>query len=369
MILHLVTDEKFTDYAIKHFSAFVGSSEFVMVTYFDVPLRYLQLAENVRVVRYKSEEYQQLLDFLPNYTTVLSHGLFESWQHEIILAAPSSVKVAWMCWGGELYGLPQCRMQFLSLSAKFLYYTKRFIHWLKGIKDNAEISRVPLSVFQRIDYCLTDEREECDFANQLLGTNMRHLWYNYYSIEETIGALADSQVNGMNILLGNSSTFESNHIMVLRKLRKMDLDIAQIILPLSYGDSWLRARLIQWGKLFIPKHYSALTTFMPREEYNRIMQSCGVVVMPHYRPQAFGNILTALWMGAKVFLSEKNIVYPFYKRLGLHFYTIENDLTQEQISTHLPEESILHNRAILLAEYSAESMFPRVKSVVEELNT
>lgn len=368
MILHLVTDEKFTDYAIKHFSAFAGSSEFVMVTYFDAPLRYLQLAENVRVVRYRSEEYRQLLDSLANYSAILSHGLFESWQHEVVLAAPSSVKVAWMCWGGELYGLQQCRMQFLSPSAKMLYFTKQFIHWLKRIKYDAEISRVPLSVFQRIDYCLTDEREECDFANQLLGTKMRHLWYNYYSIEETIGALADSQVKGMNILLGNSSTFESNHIMVLRKLRKMDLGRTQVILPLSYGDSWLRARLMQWGRMFMPKHYSALTTFMPRQEYNRIMQSCGVVIMSHYRPQAFGNILTALWMGAKVFLSEKNIVYPFYKRLGLHFYTIEHDFTQEQISTPLPEEYIQHNRAILAAEYSAEAMLPRVKSVVEELN-
>ena len=97
----------------------------------------------------------------------------------------------------------------------------------------AGISQVPLSVFKRVDYCLTDEREECDFANQLLGTWMQHLWYNYYSIDETVGALIDAQVNGMNILLGNPSTFECNHLMIMRKIKSMRLHDQQMSLPLS----------------------------------------------------------------------------------------------------------------------------------------
>lgn len=368
MILHLITDEKFADYAIKQLSAFAGSSEFVLVQSADMPLRYVQSAEKVRIVRYKSEEYNQLLGSISQYACVLSHGLFEPWQWEIILACPQSVTVAWMFWGGEVYGLPQCGMRFLSPSARVLYRCKQIAYWLKGKTMTVGISQVPLSVFKRVDYCLTDEREECDFANQLLGTSMQHLWYNYYSIDETVGALIDTQVNGMNILLGNSSTFECNHLMIMRKIKSMRLHDQQLILPLSYGDTWLRERLLYIGKKWFGTHFMALTSFMPRDEYNRIMQSCGVVIMPHYRPQAFGNILTALWLGAKVFMSKKCIAYPFFKRLGVHFYTVENDLTQEQLSMPLSVDLVQHNRTILSAEYSVETMLPRINQLIEQLN-
>lgn len=368
MILHLVTDEKFTDYAIKQFSDFINSSEFILVTYVDDPLKYVSLEQNVRVIKYGSEEYNNLCENLDKYKAILSHGLFERWQQEIILKAPSNVKVAWMFWGGEVYGLPICRNKFLSFSSKLLHWAKRLAYIIKRKNDYNSYSNIPIEVFKRIDYCLTDEYEEFEFANNLLRTNMKHLWYNYYSIEDTVGSLANKSVNGENILIGNSSTFESNHLMALKKLRRFSLKNKKIIVPLSYGDSWLKARLLKLGKFLFPKNFEALVSFMPREEYNMIMCSCAYVVMPHYRPQAFGNILTALWLGAKVFISNKNIVYPFYKRLGVHFYTLETDLTTKELEVPLSQTIINKNREILMKEYSRDAMKPRIQNVVEELN-
>jgi hypothetical protein len=138
--------------------------------------------------------------------------------------------------------------------------------------------------------------------------------------------------------------------------------------PLSYGDSWLKTRILKIGKILFSKNFEALVSFMPREEYNKIMCSCAYVVMPHYRPQAFGNILTALWLGAKVFISNQNIVYPFYKRLGVHFYTLETDLTSKELESPLSQTIINKNREILMKEYSRDAMKPCIQKVVEELN-
>lgn len=368
MILHLVTDEKFTDYAIKQFSDFINSSEFILVTYIDAPLKYVSLEQNVRVIRYGSEEYNNLCENIDKYNAILSHGLFEKWQHEIILKSPSNVKVAWMFWGGEVYGLPVCRDKFLSFSSMLLHWSKKLIYTIKGKSDNNSYSNIPIEVFKRINYCLTDVYEEFEFAQKQLGTTMKHLWYNYYSIEDTVGVLANKSVNGENILIGNSSTFESNHLMTFNKLRGFNLNRKKIIVPLSYGDSWLKARILKIGKILFSKNFEALVSFMPREEYNKIMCSCAYVVMPHYRPQAFGNILTALWLGAKVFISNKNIVYPFYKRLGVHFYTLETDLTSKGLESPLSQTIINKNREILIKEYSRDAMKPRIQNVVEELN-
>lgn len=369
MILHLVTDEKFTDYAITQFMAEPATSVFVLVQRYNLPITHVKQKDQVRIIRYGSDDYKMLLASLDQYACVFSHGLFEKWQEEVILHTPSSVKVAWMCWGGEIYGLPRLRNQFLSPSAKCLLALKRLIYRLRRKQLTEDISYVSQDTFNRINYCITDSVEEFEYVNKHLGTNMQHIWYNYYSIEETVGALKDQIVNDMHILLGNSSTFECNHLMAMRQLSRIGLMPAQqVILPLSYGDTWFRERLLQLGPHILRKHFKALTDYMPREEYNRIMTSCGVVIMPHYRQQAFGNILTALWLGAKVFVSKHSIVFPFYARLGLHVYTIEDDLTKEAISVPLSAELQQHNRSVLLAEYGAEAMRPRINQLIEQLN-
>ena len=369
MILHLVTDEKFTDYAIQHFMAEPATSVFVLVQRYNFPITHIKLKEQVRIIRYGSDEYKVLLSSLNQYACVFSHGLFETWQEEIIQNTPTNVKVAWMCWGGELYGLPHLRNSFLSPSTKCLHLLKRFVYKLKGKKQKDDISHVSHDTFKRINYCITDCQEEFYYANQHLGGHMRHIWYNYYSIEETIGSLQSHTVNDMHILLGNSSTFECNHLMAMRQLTKLGLNTnQQVILPLSYGDSWLRERLLYLGPRILGKHFRALTDFMPRDEYNQIMISCGVVIMPHYRQQAFGNLLTALWLGAKVFVSKHSVVFPFYSRLGLHVYTIEDDMTKEAISTPLSAELQAHNRTVLLAEYGIEAMRPHINKLIKQLN-
>ena len=370
MILHLVTDERFTDYAITHFMAEPSTSVFVLVQYFDYQITYIQRKDQVRIIRYGSDDYKKILASLDQYACVFSHGIFEKWQEEIILHTPSSVKVAWMFWGGEVYGLPGLRNQFLSPSAKCLQTLKRLMYRLRGKQFVENFSSVSLDTFNRIDYCITDSVEEFDYVNKHLGTNMQHLWYNYYSIEETIGSLQSQTVNDMHILLGNSATFEGNHLMAMRLISKIRLMPNQrVILPLSYSDSWLRERLMQLGPLILGKHFMALTDYMPLEEYNKILISCGIVVMPHYRQQAFGNILTALWLGAKVFVSKHSIFFPFYARHGLQVYTIEDDLTKEAISTPLPTELQQHNRSILLMEYGAETMRVRIQQLIDILNS
>jgi hypothetical protein len=75
-----------------------------------------------------------------------------------------------------------------------------------------------------------------------------------------------------------------------------------------------------------------------------------------------------LWLGAKVFISNKNIVYPFYKRLGVHFYTLETDLTSKELESPLSQTIINKNREILMKGYSRDAMKPRIQNVVEELN-
>ena len=109
---------------------------------------------------------------------------------------------------------------------------------------------------------------------------------------------------------------------------------------------------------------------MDIEAYNAKLQSCGIVVMNHYRQQAVGNILTTLWLGAKLYLNECNPVYQYLHKLGIILFSIEKELVPDNPSvlTLMSDAEINHNRKILLQEFSRENLLLKTKALIERLS-
>ena len=366
MILHLLFDDIFGEYAILQFSGREWFSEFVVI---NNSLKFIHISENIRVIKPGSEEFEQLKSNIGKYDAVVFHGLFYPWQESLMRVIPDHVKVAWVFWGGEIYGRKDLTRQFLTPLSKAILD----IHSLKKKIQNRNTScgyEFPFDLFRRIDYCLTDVPEDYSFVRSYFRSSIKELWYNYYSVEETIGELSSSFVEGSNILVGNSCTIECNHLDGFRRISSLSLSDSQIIVPLSYGDPWLRNLLLKEGRRRFGSRFYPLIEFLPRSEYNALIKSCAVAIMPHYRPQAFGNILTALWLGTRVYLSEKNMLFSFFKRIGTVVFSIENDLKKSNQSVLLPlsMEETLQNRAVISSVYSKEVMREKNLELVNILN-
>ena len=370
MILHLLTDEKFTDYAIAQFSAPEMQSEFVLVPSNNI-MEHVKLIDKCTIVRQNSPEFKELLNRLGEYTGIIFHGMFWGrWQTPILQKVPKNVKVAWVFWGGEIYS----RQEYYNL---FLAPITRFANRLHERKKNIKVStawEIPLSLFNRIDYCLTDAREEYMLGKSLACCRFEHLWYNYYSIEETIGALADKQCSGNNVLIGNSSAIKNNHLDVLWRLQKSglarSLSDSKIIIPLSYGDQWIRNLVIKVGRWMFGNRLLALTDYMPRDEYNALMLSCSTMIIGYTQPAAQGNIITGLWLGMRVYLSEKCASYDYFNRIGCKIYSIERDLNRKNQDAFAPmkQKDIDTNRTVLRKWYSKEEMYKRNLEIVKALS-
>lgn len=364
MILHLVTDEKFTDYAIAQFSAPEMESEFVLIPY-NQTMELVKQIDRCRVVTYPSQEFKELLESLGNYTGIVMHGLFcPRWQELILKYAPKSVKVAWVFWGGEIYMRPEIKDIRYGRITGFMENAHALFR-NKGAKPSLYI--LPYELFQRIDYCLTDEYEEYDYAkNVLKSPQLKHLWYSYYDINATLGSLKKERCNGNNVIVGNSATIECNYFDVIPKLRRYLKKDQKIVLPLSYGSPWVKNAVIKYSKFWLGHHAMCLLEFMEREDYNRILQSCSTMIMAHYNPQAQGNILTGLWMGMRVYLSEKSIAYRFFKRLGFAVFSFESEFKKYRYTT-LSESEREKNRQVLVEWYSAKHVQEAALLVANEL--
>lgn len=371
MILHLLSDDKFADYAIKQFLATDTKSEFILV----VPIKEYKVQrivaiEKIKILKYQSEEYNKLLKSLHNFKAIVSHGLFEKWQEEIIKSSNTKTKIAWVFWGGEIYGRPEYIKKFFSKRSKALLYLRLLVNKLNNKASEYQSFYAEVETFKRIDYCLTDVHEDFKYVKEHINPIIKELWYNYYSIEETIGDLKDKVINGKNILIGNSSTLENNHLDAFSKLKQFDLSNRNVIVPLSYGQIWLRRFLLKQGNRVFKDSFYPLVDFLSLEEYNKKILSCSIVIMPHYRPQAMGNLLTAFWLGSKVYMSKKSMLYDYFKRLSVHVFSIEDDLVKSNMDALEPLSPDLHkhNQNILIQEYGKENMKIRINKLVEELS-
>ena len=97
-------------------------------------------------------------------------------------------------------------------------------------------------------------------------------------------------------------------------------------------------------------------------EYNKVQSSTAVALFGNLRQEAIGNIMIALYMGAKVFLFEKNPVYEWAITHNLKVYPMD-ELTQQELDTLLPVEDAEHNRSVLRQLYSKRRMMQLIREL------
>lgn len=369
MILQITFDDKFVDYVVEQFSDYSSMSRIVLLTYDYKSIKYSKKIDKENIITYKSREYYELFDSLEQYNAVIMHGLFDPMQYEVIRKLPNKVKLAWVMWGSEIYSRSENRNKCFSIITKSIVKIHDFVS-IK-VKGKPILNReVPIEILKRVDFLLGSSLEIFNDVKGYLNKSIKHLCYSYYTIEEVIGKdLINKFSSGNNLMVGNSSSAENNHIEILYKLKKnKTISNLRCFFPLSYGEQWIKNIINSIGKFFLGDKFVPLLNFIDRNKYNEIMLSCGVYISNHHRPNAFGNILTALWLGLRVFVSDKNIQTRFLKNLGLKVNIIEKDLNTAvfPLST-LPMEEVLYNRKIIERFYGKEQMKNNINNIVKTL--
>ena len=196
---------------------------------------------------------------------------------------------------------------------------------------------------------------------------LSHLQYKpffYYPIDMIIPN-KDLVSRGNNIMVNHSASVSGNHTGVFKRLAELELGDKKIIVPVSYGSKPYAGYLEEVGTKLLGPNVTMIKDFMELSKYNDLLCECNVFIYGHYRQEAVGNILVALYLGGKVFLYERNPLFGFYKSLGLHIFSIDTDLNSENISTKLSAEQVIKNKKILNDYYSLEQMKSNVKNTFE----
>lgn len=383
-ILHIAQDEKFINAAYYLFEqAFPGENKFVILKPpANPPIQFLnsKVQVNAHFEIKSADTAEKLADMSSRYEVIVFHGLNDI-KGAVFLQSPHKKKFMTVIYGAEIYntGIAGEREKLLGPKTKklktktdkitladFLKDMYRSIAYGSNWNNLEDVDIKEVLYKMNVFGSLPSFSHQRFIDNDIYNRSVKKVPFTYYPIEFIIKN-EDLMIRGKDILLGNSASATNNHLEALDLLKSHDLNGRQIYAPLSYGHERYAKEIKSYGNKLFPIKFNALTNFLPLEEYNKIISRCGVVIMNHYRPQAMGNIIASLYMGAKIFLNPTE-TYEYFKQLGCHIYSIEKDLKSANNPFQLlSDEQIAENRRILRNELSTGQLVDKMRTAFCEI--
>ena len=346
MFLHILKDDKFAEPLINIYQAYNDiTSEFVFYGRRD-KLKYIKGRDDVEVFESAKEFVERLKD--RDYNVVFFHSL----QPQIcrfIKSIPSDKIVIWWAFGYDIYG--DLRFGPQSFVNDSFYYpeTLKILKEPRSIQATIKKWCVKLyiesilrlykkDILGRVDYFQPVIPYEFEQVKNLFKRDVHEYYLPRYDAEYNFVYSPKSE-NG-NIIIGNSASAINNHADVWLRIKDYIPKNREVVMPLSYGDMSYAKAVKE--KVRGDHTIRFLDTFLPRDEYLSIVNSCSYAVYGSIRQHAMGNIYTSLRNGVKVFLLKDSYIYKYLSKSGFVVFAIE-DVDERSFFTPLSMEQQKQN--------------------------
>lgn len=377
-IIHFAQDEKFINSAHLQFEAVCpGKNEFLIVSHAH---DFKYVVPQPGMVKVSAEEAVARAKTVGKNDLVIFHSLAEVF-FPMALAVKKKVPKVWFCFGYEVYndrhfysenfsfdrltrsrfGVPD-----LPLSVK----VKEIIHGvLRKLNPKTPLSAIEAKrkAISRMDYLCSSFAEEQAAIQKLIGQTKKPFSFWYYPIENMVDIHLEPAAEKPDILVGNSGHATGNHLDVFEKIKHYDLNGRKVVVPLSYGNRSYIDAILPDGKAILGNYFHPLTEFYSLDAYNQILGRCGIAILNCRRQQALGNTIALVWLGSKVFLSEKNPFFHYLRRIGVKVFSYENDLSEASCSALLTDADIQENRKALLEHLNAGLLLEELKADIQSI--
>lgn len=374
MFLHLISDEKFVDDIITFFERiFPAKNHFVFLTSYSGKdhkncfghIDILQITELNGVF------YKELLKKTRAYEGIFIHYL-DFTKVKFINANSKDINFVWMIWGGDAYKLLHEYKIYDNNTLKILenidqqnhnkYKLIIFRFFRFAFKLKARYKKYYINkAIRRIKYCTTILPEEYEIFSRELPLKAINIPFNY-GIKNYFNPSVISSEIPENILIGNSGLPSNNHLSVFHLLTKLKTGYRKIVVPLSYGDRSYIEHIKKEGENMFGNKFHPLIDHLPYPDYAKILSSCSVGFMNHYRQQGMGNIIILLWFGARLYLRQENPAYKYLCRNGLKIFSINDD---EITLDNLTNEEKLNNKMIIEKLYNQQLIEERARNLIK----
>ncbi|MBL7899345.1 MAG: TDP-N-acetylfucosamine:lipid II N-acetylfucosaminyltransferase, partial [Crocinitomicaceae bacterium] len=220
----------------------------------------------------------------------------------------------WAFWGGDFFSLPEFQ------ESKFMTFSKNNGMDTTWLPRSSKLRQIAVDIFyglqgkipynhkrfiesiREIDVLAVYFRKDYEIIVKYCGHQMQYVKFPYLSLDLILGdSMYDEPHNpGSVIMVGHSADPGLNHFEILEQLDKLHCT-SKILVPVNYGKENYRIKLQEASRAF-KLNIEFLTEYLPLKEYNHKLREVGHAIFNVNHQQAFGNIITLIWFGVKVFL-------------------------------------------------------------------
>lgn len=363
MFLHIATDEKFINRGMRLFEKVFPNCNSLRIVTSDPKKALVHVDANIKSLQFYNKndfKLDQFFDDVTGVDYVVLHNI-DAFKSELVLNSPENrkYKFLWSFWGGEIYNNVYLDSnRFISkkthlfqdrLSVYKIFLRNLKLHFFKFKHPHYSI----IKAVRKID-CVLGLKSDYDYllTQHIISRSIPYIHFSYYPIEYITQQFnKDFRISSGNIkiLLGNSATPANNHIDIFCKLAEIDLDY-KLIVPLNYGSDIYSKKIESEGRKRLGDRFIPITEFMELSDYNDLLSQCEIAIMNHYRQQGVGNIVTLLWLGAKLFINRRSLLYDFFMDKKILIYDVE-ELSIESLHPLSIEEKE-YNRNIIMSQFS-----------------
>ena len=227
---------------------------------------------------------------LENAQKIFIHSLWHPAFTRLLLNTPGALpKTDWIVWGGDLF------------DTAFDQQTVKMVQQLHGV-----IAHTPL------EWKMVREKFDCALPWTGWGP-----FYDSGEMQEDFSTLPlKTPQPPLNILVGHRAHPGLEHKKIFQKLEKNFHGSVNVICPLPYGNAAYRDDVIKAGKKIFGANFFPITTFLPPQEYYKLLQRIDVGIFAQERTMCLGSITSLLYLGKKVFIRKNTVNDQFLAMLG-----------------------------------------------------
>ncbi|MGO4292723.1 TDP-N-acetylfucosamine:lipid II N-acetylfucosaminyltransferase [Chitinophaga sp. RAB17] len=381
--LHLIDDTVFTNFAIASFEECNPGNNRVLigVKNIDQPLRHTTLSDKIIVAQRRTKAFKAIVD-RADFDVLVVHAMCIDKRWIVNRIKDASKKIVWLSWGTDIYNTPFYKKELYQPITRAAAIQQRksikgkAIAALRNLYYFSYTGMFPAAAYQkavsRVNYCATVIPYEINILREFPFFKADQVLFSYESIQNLFRGREYEQefTKGDAILIGNSVAPESNHLDVFEKIKQFEIGERELLVPLNYGEpADYKEVVLENGRKLFENNFHPLLEYYSSDAYLSLLKQCSTAIMNHNRQQGVGNLIALLWLGCKIFLSEKNPVFLYLKDKGFAVYSFQDELNNTSINLPLNNDEKERNRRLLMLEYDHEAVIKKTKSllaVVEE---
>ena len=265
----------------------------------------------------------EMLSRMKEAKKIILHGLWFPFVNQLLLENSELLaKCYWVMWGGDFY-FPE---------------------------KQSEITR---KIIEKVGYCVTFTKGDYELAREWYGAEGKHISCLSYTSNTFDQVDVNTHSNDCtNIQIGNSADPSNHHLSILKMLYKFRKENIKVFAPLSYGNKAYAANIINIGKKLFEEKFVSLTEHMPIEEYRKYQEGIDIAVFNHNRQQAFGNSVSLLGMGKKLYMRSNVTLWEVFKEQNLQVFDLNKGFTVDRLSHKVAER----NSSVISSIYSRKNL-------------